>query len=231
MSSDKKSLEDSRMREAIKRLYQTRLQLLKKAQEYSQQDDIARAVKHYSEYLNVLAQYFEIDENNLSPDLFDHQKDLAELLLISHVYWDLAKAYDRSPRLQGESARCLNQFVKFSVGFKFQYINAQMLKKYIKKKVAYNSLAFEDAYKKVNLESKGCFISSLCFGIDDPITNNFRSIKPKIRKFYLGEAFVRSYYSFSPSLIYHLSKYPGVEKFTIRYIFRPILKFIHKVIF
>src|SRR5690606_3330421 len=101
--------------EAVVKAHRERLKTLKKAQEYVAMDEIPKAVQQYSHYLNTLAAYFDVPESSLSPALFNRENDLAEMLLISHAYWDLAKAYDRSPTLTLESVRCLKQFVSFTL--------------------------------------------------------------------------------------------------------------------
>ena len=79
---------------------------------------MGQAVDSYNKYLGILALYFDTTEDKLSPSFFDAEKDMTELLLISHAYWDLAKAYDRSPNLHRDCLRCLEQFTRFSIGFK-----------------------------------------------------------------------------------------------------------------
>ena len=93
--------------------YKNRLVSLRKARDFSKKDNIPQAVQHYLNYLTALAHYYSVDEKELHPKMFNREKELTELLLISQVYWDLAKAYDRNPKLIGECERCLNQFIKF----------------------------------------------------------------------------------------------------------------------
>ena len=133
---------EERRSDAVMALYRKRLQTLRLAQQHNQQDNIPKAVEGYLDYLNILAKFYRTKEAELKPSLFNLEKEMAEILMISQVYWGLAKAYDRSSRLQAETKRCLDQFVKFSLGFKFQYINSKMLKKFINKKcdfVNYNA--------------------------------------------------------------------------------------------
>lgn len=191
-SNSKKAQDDAP--EAIPKVYRERLKLLKKAQEYSAADEIPKAVEFYSQYLNALALFHKVDESKLDPKMFDQEKDLAELFLISHAYWDLAKAYDRSPNLHLESIRCLDQFVKFTIGYKYQYVNSRTIKAFIKKRLAHNPKAFKQAHERIHVESKGCFISSELFGSDHFITNDFRLFKVNLQRGAVGSAFIRFYY-------------------------------------
>ncbi len=180
--------------EVTPKVYTERLKLLKKAQEYSAADEIPKAVEHYSQYLNALALFHNVDESKLDPKLFDPEMDLAELFLISHAYWDLAKAYDRSPNLHLESIRCLDQFVKFTIGFKFQYVNSRTIKAFIRKRLAHNPKAFKQAYERIHIESKGCFISSDLLGPTHAVTSDLRLFKTTIQNKPFGLSFIKFYY-------------------------------------
>lgn len=200
------------LREIAAKTYRDRLKSLKKAQEFSAADDIPRAVEFYGQYLNALAQYFRVDEQNLSPRLFDLEKDVAELFLISRAYWDLAKAYDRSPNLHIESIRCLKQFVVFTSGFKYQYANARTIKAFIRKRLAHNPTAFKEAYERIQVESKGCFISSDLYGQPHPITQELRSWKFSIQDNPLGLIFIKFYYNTICPLYFKLALTPYVHR-------------------
>lgn len=181
--------------EAVPKVYRERLKLLKKAQEYSAADEIPKAVELYSQYLNALALFYKVDETKLEPKLFNQETDIAELFLISHAYWDLAKAYDRSPNLHLESIRCLDQFVKFTIGYKYQYVNARTMKAFIRKRLAHNPKAFKQAYERIQVESKGCFVSSDIFGSDHHVTHQYRQFKPLLLSWPWGFKLVEFYYN------------------------------------
>lgn len=204
----KKAKEGEEKPEAVPKVYQERLKLLKKAQEYSAADEIPKAVELYSQYLNALALYFKVDESKLDPKMFNPEKDMAELFLISHAYWDLAKAYDRSPNLHLESIRCLDQFVKFTIGYKYQYVNARTLRAFIRKRLAHNPKAFKQAYERIQVESKGCFISTDVLGGHHPQTNALRDFKLSIQKSFLGLSFIKIYYNQICPLYFKLRALP-----------------------
>ena len=195
-----KDLRDDKKKEQIKELYRTRLVHLKRAQALVRDDKMAQAVDSYTKYLGILSIYFDIPEEKLSPSLFDPEKDLTELLLISHAYWDLAKAFDRSPNLQRDCFRCLEQFVKFSIGFKYQHVNAQIVRKFNNQKKAHNPKAFESAYQRIQISSKKCYIATSCFGEDHHLTNSLRLFKKDIAQFEVGLDFIDFYYLHSPRL-------------------------------
>lgn len=201
-------LVNEKKREQIIELYRTRLNHLKRAQAFAKEDKMNLAVDSYVKYLGVLALYFDVTEEKLSPTMFDPEKDMTELLLISHAYWDLAKAYDRSPTLQRECLRCLDQFLKFSIGFKYQHVNAQIVRKFNLKKQAHNPKAFETAYHKIQISSKKCYIATECFGEFDHRTETLRAFKLCLSPYEWGKNFIDWYYSFSPELVTVLQSKP-----------------------
>lgn len=182
------------------------------------------AVDSYNKYLGILALYFDTTEDKLSPSFFDAQKDMTELLLISHAYWDLAKAYDRSPNLHRDCLRCLEQFTKFSIGFKYQHVNAQIIRKFNNKKQAHNPKAFEATYQRIQISSKKCYIATQCFGFENERTETLRHFKLKISHYKLGLDFIDFYYSFSPKLVDYLQARPRTQVVFSFFITRPVLK-------
>jgi hypothetical protein len=227
-SPTRKSQSDEEKKEEVKReqlaiLYRTRLGHLKRAQQLVRDDRVAAAVDSYTKYLGILALYFDVPEAKLSPTLFDAEKDMTELLLISHAYWDLAKAFDRSPNLQSDCVRCLDQFMKFTIGFKYQHVNAQIVRKFNNKKQAHNPKAFESAYQRIQVSSKKCYIATSCFGDNHPTTAQLRQFKLTIAKSELGLNFIDFYYSVSPGIVDFFNRNPFVKTVS-EFFIRPILK-------
>ena len=220
---ESKELKDDRKREQVVELYRTRLAHLKRAQAFIKEDRMAQGVDSYNKYLGILALYFDTTEDRLSPTLFDAEKDMTELLLISHAYWDLAKAYDRSPNLQRDCFRCLEQFTKFSIGFKYQHVNAQIIRKFNNKKQAHNLKAFEAAYQKIQISAKRCYVATMCFGFEHEKTETLRHFKLKIAKYNLGLDFIDFYYAHSPALVNYLEARPAAKNLFNTFIARPLL--------
>jgi hypothetical protein len=222
------NLADDRKKEQIKELFRTRLSHLKRAQILVKEDKMAQAVDSYTKYLGILSLYFEITEDKLSPSLFDAEKDLTELLLISHAYWDLAKAFDRSPNLQRDCLRCLDQFVKFSIGFKYQHVNAQIVRKFNNKKQAHNPKAFEMAYQRIQINSKKCYIATMAFGENHPHTNSLRAFKLVLSKSEIGLDLIDLYYLYSPRLVDFFKEHSIIKTISEKFIIKPILISISK---
>lgn len=213
-SKDKDKDKDGKKRHSPQLLerYRGRIGVLKVSHDYYQKDNIPKAVEGYCKYLNTIASYHWIKEEELKPQIFDPKKDAAEMLLISQVYWGLAKAYDRNPKLQGECKRCLDQYVKFSIGFKHQYLNSEMVRKFLKRGIAYNPKLFEMTYKRIQVESKKCYLATHCFGDQGEITESLRSFKVSIQHRPFGYHFVCWYYRFSPRLVAWCESHPTLGR-------------------
>lgn len=222
MLTDDEKKEEMR-REQVTALYRTRLTHLKQAQRLVRDDRVAQSVDAYTKYLGILALYFDTVEAKLSPSFFDPEKDLTELLLISHAYWDLAKAFDRSPNLQADCIRCLEQFIRFSIGFKYQHVNAQIVRKFNNKKQAHNPKAFEMAYQRIQISSKKCYVATSCFGENHPITSDLRKFKLSIAHSESGKTFIDLYYRISPLLVDFFNQNLLIKN-VCEFFLRPILK-------
>ncbi|EQC43295.1 CFI-box-CTERM domain-containing protein [Bacteriovorax sp. Seq25_V] len=226
-----KSQEEEKHSDGMINAYRDRLKVLKHAQEFSSKGEIPKAVEKYSQYLGILAAYNRTTEPQLSPKMFDPVKDLTEMLLISHAYWDLARSYDRSPKLQKECIRCLQQFISFTLGFKFQHVNAQMLKKFIKSKKVYNKKAFEQALARINVESKACFIATHAYPSNDNfILDDLRKFKSILLESRVGALFVDTYYSVSPRLVDFLDNRKNLNTIITNFLIKPFLKLTHRVL-
>lgn len=230
MSEEVENQEEQRP-ENVVNAFKDRLKVLRHAQEYSAGGEIPKAVEKYTHYLAILATYYKTEEAKLSPKLFDQSKDLTEMLLISNVYWDLAKAYDRSPRLQKECIRCLQQFVTFSLGYKYQHVNAQMLKKFLRSKKAHNKKAFQQALDRLNVESKACYLATHAYPNNEfEILTTLRTFKKNIYYTRLGKVFVNNYYKYSPRLLSVLEKSSILDLFVNKLFLKPLILVIAKII-
>lgn len=223
---DTKNLKEEKKREQVVELFRTRLPHLKRAQLLVKDDKMSQAVESYTKYLGILALYFDTTEDKLTPTLFDPVKDMTELLLISHAYWDLAKAFDRSPNLHKDCFRCLDQYVKFSIGFKYQHVNAQIIRKFINKKQAHNPKAFMAAYQKIQISSKKCYLASSAFGDEDPRTQTLRHFKLKIAPYAFGKDFIDFYYKISPQLLEYFNSHSSIKWICETFFIKPILNTI-----
>ena len=208
--------------------YRNRIGLLKVSHAYYQKDSIAKAVEGYGKYLNIISNYYFTTEAKLKPKLFDQKTQIAEILLISQVYWAMAKAYDRNPNLKADCKRYLDQFVLFSLGYKHQYINSEMIRKFLKKGIAYNPKLFEMASKRIMVDSKKCYVASYCYSETHPVTESLRDFKKVLLKSAFGLNLVENYYRFSPPFVTFCERHPAVGS-SVKAVTKPILKVMAKV--
>jgi hypothetical protein len=196
--------------EHVARAYLERISHFKKAKIYQQKDNIPRMVESVKKYLQSVAAFYGVEEKQLHPNLFKSYDHVSEQFLISHAYWDLSRAYDRSEKLHDEAARCLKQFTLFSVGFKYQYANSVIVKKYLRQRKAHNVKAFQQAYDKIYVKAKGCFVSTFAYGENHIVTNSLRNMRDSvIEKSDFGISVMSIYYRYSPLIVSRLDRLPS----------------------
>lgn len=230
MGNEEKDKEKKKNSRYLNERYMQRITLVKQGKEAVYKKDYIRAVKYYNSYLNLLAEVKDTDINALGPRHFDEKKDQGEMLLIGHIYWEMSKIMDHSPNLKTEFNRCLFKFVEFSMGQGFQVVNAEMLRKHIRKDTHVHKKEFEEAYKKIYIANNKCYVATLCFGQDHQITNNFRELRPILWRSLLGRNLVKTYYKWSPPFVSFCQKHLFFSFFATNLFFRPILFILYKLI-
>jgi hypothetical protein len=212
----------------MQKQYANRFSILKRAQEYNRKEEIGKSMELYLQYLKYVSDFHKTEEKKLKPSMFDPKKDMAELLLISHVYWDIARAYDRSPRLEAELKRCLQQFLLFSIGFKYQYLNSEMMRRFIRKKMCYNQKLFEDTYKQLRVHAKSCYIATYVYPDQDPKLETLRQFRDHcLNKSLWGRYFIAFYYAYSPIFLSFLDRLPLFFQKSFHHV---MTKFLDKII-
>lgn len=212
----------------LQKRYAQRITIAKKARAYFLNKDYTNALKRYTEYLEILAKINEVDDiYSISPKHFDNRTQVTELLLISHVYWEMAKTFEMLPRFQTSYDKCMQQFVKFTANQPYQVFNAEMLRKYIKKnKFKSNQINnLNKAYSQIYVQSKKCFIATYCFGENHSKTNDLRKIKKVLNNYRPGISFIKWYYRISPRIIELAQNKPFIDKI-IQLFIKPTLSFI-----
>lgn len=216
----------------LQKRYAQRISIAKRGRDYFLNKDYTNAVKRYTEYLEILAQVNDLEDiYSISPRHFDNRTQITELLLISHIYWEMAKTFEMLPRFQNSYDKCMQQFVKFTANQPYQVFNAEMLRKYIKKN-RFKSKQINNlnkAYSQIYVQSKKCFIATHCFGENHQVTNDLRKLKNILTKHPCGISFIKWYYISSPYLI-NIAKKSYVFDLIVKIVVKPHLCFIAKVI-
>ena len=235
MTIEKKenSKDNSKRRLALQKKYGQRITIARQGREAFLQKDYINASKKYSEYLGILADLKDLDDiYRLSPTHFDKKREITEMLLISHIYWEIARINETTPRLQKTYHKALSQFIKFTANQPYQVLNAEMLRKFIKKNKNSPQLpSLNEAYSQIFVQSKKCYIASMSLGFDHEHTQTLRLFKLKILKFSIGRKFVEYYYRFSPSFVSYCERHVGfyrIMDFFIKPTLITLAKFIQK---
>ena len=207
----------------VRRAYLLRFEHLKRGQKFYQDKDWDKAILEYRNYLRAMIDQKGVSIRQLSPKNFDHSTELAEMLVISHVFWDLVTIYDRCVPLYHEFKICLNLYLRFTIGFKYHNANLVSFKRYTSTKQVRNKNDFNMALNTLLVSSKKCFIATLCFGSDSSITNSYRSLKPWLMKFSWGIKFIDTYYHYSPIFIDKIEDRPKLKFLLVEIFIKPSL--------
>lgn len=197
---------EERRRELLRR----RIELARTGIRNYQARRIADAATAFHTYLKILEDWKRVPEGGLHPGLFERPKDLAELLLISGVYWDLAKMYDRTrtKNKQKEFKHYLEKFILFSRGMPFQPLCAETMRKYISNEKPVHRDDFKNAYKLIG--TKPCFVATSLADVSDSET------VPRLRAFRdevlsrsgAGRSFVAWYYRNGEAIAARVDRLP-----------------------
>lgn len=204
MEQDAERAAEERRRE----LFRKRLEIAKNGLKSYQLHRIGDAAQSFHTYIRVLEEWKKVNEGELNPTLFDAKDEAAELLLLTGVYWDLAKMYDRTrnPKRQSEFQHYLDKYVAFSKGSKFQQMSAETLRKYLAKGSPMHMEAFRKAY--VDLGGGKCFVATALLDvIDEDTFFSLKRFRDEILKNSIwGRAVIRIYYRLSPRWVLILDR-------------------------
>ncbi|MFN8370116.1 MAG: CFI-box-CTERM domain-containing protein [Bacteriovoracaceae bacterium] len=232
-SKDKPAQMDPKERrkiEMINKKMMQRFSFVKNGKEAVKKNDFVGAIKNYNSYFSIIAEAKDTSIDKLTPEMFDKKKDLSEMLLISQIYWDLAKIFDRSPKTLNEFKKNLDKFVLFTKGQPFQVVNSQVIKRFIENKKMFHKEEFKSAYSQLGLLSKGCYVATYCYGEEHAITNQFREFRDRLIDQDRGIRFIHTYYKYSPMIVAYFYKHPVLGQIITRLAVRPLLLSIYFII-
>lgn len=200
--SGRKAREERERMLVLKHKFENRITVTKFGKESLDAGDYSSALQHFVEYMNIMAEVKKAkDLYSLKPGHFDPKKDLTEMMMISHVFFEMARIYDAVPKFADESKRCLEQFVLFSANQPYQVVNSELIRKHLKKSIFKNPDSFRFAYEQIYVQSKQCYIVTFCYGGQDPMTLRYREFKDWLLSFQAGQELVRVYYLHSSRFV------------------------------
>ena len=130
-------------------------------------ESFGEATKSFLTYLRLLEMAKKVEPKRLHPSLFDPKQELPELVLVTGIYWDLARTFDRmkSNKRQNEHVHYLEQFVAFAKTASYKPLCAETIRKYLAADKAVHRSDFKNAYKQ--LGGNTCFIVSSLLDLTD----------------------------------------------------------------
>ena len=226
---------------ALLQAYRNRLDYVKQAWMFEHKGEFGHAILSYEKYFEILARYHRCEKEDLLPPLFKkitddenektkNEDDVHEIFLLSQVFWNLAKIYAKSDdKTHVEKCKhMVDQFVIFSTGYKFQYLNCDTCRKYLKNVNSSSLEYFEQAYQKLKIHSKSCYIATWCYQVEHPDLEIFRSFRDKIYYCFPGKKLVDFYYSSAPPIVRFLAKHYLFGRIARR-IIRPIFNLLANI--
>jgi len=189
-------------RRSLEGRYRQRFTIAKEGKRALQMGDYRTMVLRYTDYLRIVAETYEARSiYEIKPELFDKKKDVAELLLISQVYWELAKLYDQSDRVIDKLKSCLNQFVNFTINQDYQSLNTEIVRKDLRKCRFKHEKIFKLSLESIYKDSRKCYIITY-FSKEETVVSDFRKFKSTLWNLGpVGKLLVSLYYQFSPKMI------------------------------
>jgi hypothetical protein len=214
----------------LKHKFENRITIAKFGKEALDHNDYSGAVTKFVEYMQIMADVKKVkDHYALRPSHFDPKKDVTEMLMISHVFFEMARVYDAVPKFHDESKKCLEQFVLFSANQPYQVVNSELVRKHLKKSLFKNPAVFRDAYSQIFVQSKKCYVVTFCYGTDHKLTQEFRLFKDWLLEFRAGQELVRLYYVHSSVMVSQWEKSPVMHLFA-SIIVKPLLVLFSKTL-
>ncbi len=188
-------LQDARDQHVAK--FTQRMELAKQGVAALKNKDFKTALTHYYAYLELLQRGKGGAE--LTPKSFDIKKDAAEMLMLTGVYWDLAKIFDKmGGKDKSKLKYYIDKFVLFSKGTSYQRLSQEMLRKFLTNESPNNRAEFKEAF--VKLGGGKCFIATsveeYCESDTLFILRRFRD--EVLLKYGFGRFLVSLYYAVGP---------------------------------
>lgn len=214
----------------LKHKFENRITTVRFGKECLDAGDYGSTIQRFLEYMATMAQTKNCkDLYHLKVSHFDPKKDITEMLMMSHVFFEMARIYDASPKFVGESTKCLEQFVHFSANQPYQVVNSELVRKHLNKGQLKNPQNFRNAYQQIYVQSRKCYVVTFCYGDDHPVTHDYRKVKDWLLQSDWGREFVRCYYAISSVVVPKWEHNPWMRALGT-YLVRPCLLLFSKTV-
>lgn len=215
--------------EKRKELLRKRIEIAKEGVALYKAGQVIGAMRRYSQYILILEMWKKCGKGGLGPEHFDNKKDLFETVLISGIFWDFSRLYDKSkrPEQRADLRMYLQKYVAFSKGFPYQPLSKEALRRYLNSGRCTHVDDFKWAYKQLGGEK--CFIAhALIYELDWQDIRILMDFRDQVlNRSRAGRAFVRVYYGIAPFFAKQIEKLPtAVKKLLARGVIQPLSRWI-----
>jgi len=203
--------------------YKRRIQFAKKGKTAFQNRDYKTAVLNYETYIKVLEDGFELERGTLTPDHFESK---AEQLLMSAIYWDLMRLFDRgkNPKEKEQFDYYMMKFLLFTKNTTWQRVYRNNLRRYIRWGNPRHRSEFIQLLKNLGGRPDRCFIATATFGGNALETQLLRDYRDeRLKEFLLGRIFIETYYVLSPPIASLIGKSEFLKKLS-RVVIKSLIK-------
>lgn len=226
----KKEREEKDRAIILQHKFENRITVARFGKEALDAGDYGTALRKFTEYLSIVAEVKEAkDMYSIKISSFDPKSEITEMLMISHIYFEIARLYDAVPKFHDELKRSLEQFVHFSVNQPYQVVNSEMARKYMKRSAFKNPELFQNSYQQIYVQSKKCYIVTFCFGNEHVVTAEYRQFKEWLLDYSWGQEMVRRYYQFSSVAVVKWEK-NRIARVFAQILMRPTLVLFQKTL-
>jgi len=195
-------------------LQRRRIEIAQKGVTHFNENHIVEAVSAFRSYLAIVEDIKNAPKGGLNPSHFDRKTEMAEMVLITGVYWDLVKLYDRTTSREAfiDFQNYLGRYVAFAKGMPYQTMCSESLRKHMRSKGAHHKVEFKAAYKQ--LVGSKCFIATELEDLTALETlPSLRVFRDRfLRQHSTGRNFVAWYYRNGPGLAESLSRAPQIVR-------------------
>lgn len=203
--------------EKRKELLRKRIEIAKEGVALYKAGQVIGAMRRYSQYILILEMWKKCGKGGLGPEHFDNKKDLFETVLISGIFWDFARLYDKSkrPEQRADLRMYLQKYVAFSKGFPYQPLSKEALRRFLNSGRCNHVDDFKWAYKQLGGEK--CFIAhALIYELEWSEIQSLMNFRDRVlSQSRSGRAFIWTYYRIAPVLAKRIEKLPRFVKMAL----------------
>lgn len=224
-SKVRKSIQDAVDRQHEQRQresWRKRVAIAKRGMQLYEQNKYIEALRVFNEYISIVERHNGVSPGALHPDLFDEKKGAIEILLITGIYWDLAKIYDHVKGKEIEMRLCLEKYVAFSIRRRHLLLASEAMRRHIRSGRCVHKDDFRNAHNELRAQLSRCFIAGALFGPASPQVAALCAFRDRtLLASRAGRLFVEVYYRLSPPVACLLLRMPPLAWF-FRALLRPV---------